>query len=467
MKCRTALVLCAALAPLRLSAAAAGAPEYVAAVFSPASESAIAMKVEAAIARAQAAHGVIPAPAAREISSKASLDYAPLAEIAAANARLGHRMEAILEVWRVRLSPAARDSLHYGTTTVDVFDTVLSLQILDATDLILTRISRLGDQLAALAHEHRATPMAGRTLGQYALPMTFGKKVAVSVGELDRHRERICETRARVERSAILKGPVGSYAGLGDNARAVETSFAAELGLPKPYPDDWHGARDVYAEAALDMALLSRSLARLGQEIFLLQSSDIGEVYERLKDGSVSSSSLPQKVNPALSEALIHYGRTVPRQAEVLLDDVVNFYERDNTARPNAALAELLIDADEMLATAETLVARLQIDAPAMRAKVQSAGAVMRSQAATQVLIPLIGREAAAAEVKAAAQASRAQGAAFIDALVARPRINTAISRAALQEVLDPFADLAGAAEQVDAVLKASVKSRGTSCARR
>lgn len=461
------LVMCGAMAPWRLAAAEESAPPSVAAVFSPASESAFAMKVEAAIARAQAAHGIIPAAAAKEISSKASPEYAPPAEIAAAHARVGHRMEALLEVWRTRLSPSARDSLHFGTTTVDVFDTVLSLQLLDATDLILLRVSRLNDQLAALAHEHRDTPMAGRTLGQYALPLTFGKKVAVSVGELDRHHERICQTRARVERAAILKGPVGSYAGMGRNARAVEAAFAAELGLPKPFPDDWHGARDIYAEAALDMALLSRSLARLGQEIFLLQSSDIAEVRERLGDGAVSSSSMPQKVNPDLSEALIHYGRTLPRQAEVLLDDVVNFYERDNTARPNAALGELLIDADKMLAAAETLVARLQVDAPSMRARVQKAGAAMRSQATTQALTPLMGRDAAASEVKAAAQASVAQGGAFIDALVARPRISAAISRDALERVLDPFADLSGAGEQVDAVLRASAKSRTRSCARR
>lgn len=460
-------VLAAMAAHSALAADPPAAEESVAAVFSPASEIALAMKVEAAIARAQAAHGVIPEAAAREISATASIEYAPLEDVAAANERLGHRMEALLAVWRPRLSEQARDGLHHGVTTVDVYDTVLSLQLLAASELLVARIDALDLRLAALAQTHRDTPMAGRTLGQYALPLTFGKKVAVSIGELGRHRERFCQTRARLARSIILKGPVGSYAGLGPKAPAVEASFARELGLPRPYPDDWHGARDVYAETALDIALLSRSLARIGQEIFLLQSGDIGEVRERLDDAAVSSSSMPQKVNPQLSEALIHYGRTLPRQAEVALDDVVNFYERDNTSRPNAALAALAIDADAMLVAAMSLIARLDVDAAAMRETVARAGAPMRSQAAMQALTPALGRDAATAAVKAALVLSRQTGQPLLDALHELPDVNGALSRDALAEALDPFADLGGAGAQVDAVLKAATESRAASCAKR
>ncbi|MEE2692198.1 MAG: lyase family protein [Pseudomonadota bacterium] len=460
-------VFLAVMAAAALCSAAEAAPKTVEEVFSPASETERVMQVEAAIARAQARRGVISEAAAKEIAAKASLDYAPLDEIAAANARLNHRMEALLHVWRARLSEEARDSLHFGATTVDIYDTTLSLQLVEALSLLTGRIDALDERLSVLAAAHRDAPMTGRTLGQYALPMTFGKKVAVWIGELDRHRERFCQTEARVRRSVILKGPVGSYAGLGPKARAVETDFAKALGMPAPYADDWHGARDVYAEAALDVALLSRSLARIGQEIFLLQSSDIGEVREALEAETVSSSSMPQKVNPVLSEALINYGRVLPRQAEVLLDDVVNFYERDNTARPNAALAELMIGADNMLKDADDLIARLRVDEEAMRARVEIAGAPLRAQAATQVLTPQLGRETAAAEVKAAAAASRAGGDAFLDALLARPAVRAAVDRKTLEKVLDPFADLAGAGEQVDAVIRASAKARETSCGKR
>jgi len=374
-------------------------------------------------------------------------------------------MEALLFVWRSRLSRNARASLHYGATTVDIYDTALSLQISEALDILIAQLDGVEAQLAEIAAAHRDTPMVGRTLGQHALPMTFGKKVAGWIGELDRHRERLCQVRARVDRSIILKGPVGSYAGLGPDAVAVEETFAAELGKPEPYADDWHGARDVYAEAALNIALLSRSFARMGQEVFLLQSTDVGEVYERLDESAVSSSSMPQKVNPVRSEALIHYGRTLPREAEVLLDDVVNFYERDNTARPNAAMGALLVEAEDMLETASALIAQLTVNENAMRANLEKSGPLLRAQAVTQALTGALGREPAAAEVKAAAKASHETGVSFADALMARPAIAATIEREDLLAILDPLADLAGAGEEVDAVLAAAAKARAQSCA--
>ena len=424
------------------------------------------MAVEAAVARAQASHGVISAAAAREITRKASIEYAPLDEIAAANARLHHRMEALLYVWRKRLSNEARAALHYGTTTVDIYDTTLSLQISSSLGLIMKRNDRILAALADLAKAHRDTPMVGRTLGQHALAMTFGKKVAVWIGELDRHQERLCEARARLDRSMILKGPVGSYAGLGARAGEIEASFALELGKPAPYADDWHGARDVYAETAADIALLSRTVARFGQEIFLLQSTDIGEVREALPGGTVSSSSMPQKVNPAGSEALMHYGRTLPRMSEVILDDVVNFYERDNTSRPNALMGDLLIETENMLTEFEKLISNLEIDEDHMRANLLKSGSLLRSQGVVQALTPRIGREEAAREVKAAAEESYASGKPFLDTLMARAKLSSMIDRDELARLLDPFADLEGSAAQVDAVLAASEISRRRGCER-
>lgn len=433
-------------------------------IFSAEGEASRVMSVEAAIARAQAKHGVIPQSAAREISEKASLEFAPLGEIAEANARLRHRMEALLFVWRSRLSEDARESLHFGTTTVDIYDTTLSLQVSEALGLLMARNERILQTLSELALEHKDTPMAGRTLGQHALAMTFGKKVSVWIGELDRHQQRLCEVRGRIDRSMILKGPVGSYAGLGPQALLVEFSFASELGKPAPFADDWHGARDVYAEVALDIALLARSLARLGQEVFLLQSTDVRELQESLSKETVSSSSMPQKVNPVRSEALIHFGRTLSHSAEVFLDDVVNFYERDNTSRPNALMGEFLIEADHMLETAEQLLSVLDVDESRMRANLEASGALLRAQAVVQALTPEIGREKAASEVKAAALESHKSGKAFEDSLMERPLIQAAISAEALSELLNPFADLEGASKQVEAVVAASRRAAKEHC---
>ncbi len=435
-------------------------------IFSAEHEAALVMKAEAALARAQAAYGVIPEKAAAEISEKAALQYAPIEEIAAAREIFDHRMVALLHVWRKRLSEEAGENLHYGTTTVDIYDTVLSLQLSASIDALLGDLAAVEARMAALAMEHRSTPMAGRTLGQHALVMTFGKKVAVWIGETGRHRERLCEAKARIDRSIILKGPVGSYAGLGPRAVEIEKRFAKELGRRDPYADDWHGARDVYAEVALDIALMSRSFARIGQEIFLLQSSDIGEVAEIRDSGAASSSSMPQKVNPARSEALIYYGRTLPRAAEVILEDVVNFFERDNTSRPNEDIGALMIEAQEMLRTADDLIGRLDVDAAAMRRNIDRSGPFLRAQAVVQLLAPSLGREAAEREVKLAAAQARSGNEAFLDALMARPLIANSAAKPVLEKVLDPLADLDGAGREVDAVVRASLESRRRGCSK-
>lgn len=438
------------------SAIAADTPaRTVERVFSATREIEYVLRVEAALARAQAASGVVPQAAADEISRKASLEYAPSAEIDVVRAEVGHRMTALLHVWRKRLSAQSRASLHYGATTVDIYDTVLSLQLIEAIDLLDEHLSAIDARLRALALVHRTTPMVGRTLGQHALAMTFGKKVAVWIGEIDRHRKRLREVRVRLDRSVIMKGPVGSYAGLGPEAIEVERAFAAELGRCAPYADDWHGARDVYAELALDMALLSRSLARIGQEIFLLQSTDIGEVRERLGADEESSSSMPQKVNPVLSEVLIFHGRTIPRAAEVILDDVVNFFERDNTAQSNAAMGALMIESEAMLKAADELLSRLDIDVDAMRANLMKSGGETRAQAVAQALTPALGREAAEREVKLAAAEGGADRS-FAEALAARPAVARVLSADAISALTDPLADLAGAAREIDAVLAQS-----------
>lgn len=450
---------------LAAAASAPAAAASVADVFAPQHETALVMRVEAALARAQAAAGVIPAAAAAEITAKADPANAPQAEIAAARRTLGHRMAALLAVWRQRLSPLAADHLHHGATTVDIYDTVLVLQSLESLDLLLADLDVVAARLEDLALEHRATPMVGRTLGQHALPMTFGKKLSTWVGEAARNRERLCEGRARLSRSAILKGPVGSYAGLGAQAAEVERRFAAELGLDAPYPDDWHGSRDSFAELALTLALTARGFGRLGQEVFLLQSTDVGEVAETRPAGTVGSSSMPHKVNPDLSEALLNHARTIPRLAEVQLDDVVNFHERDNTSRPNANLGALLQASQDMLQDAAALLGRLEVDTVAMRRNLDRTGGQVRSQAVVQALSGRTGEAAAEAAVRRAADRSRDGAVSFAQALREDPEVAAVLDAPSLAALLDPLADLAGAAAQVDAVVAASRAARAAGCA--
>jgi adenylosuccinate lyase len=137
--------------------------------------------------------------------------------------------------------------VHYGATTVDIYDTALDLQLRRATLIFIEELRDIETTLIELARANQDAIMPGRTLGQHALPITFGNKVSTWIGENWRDIERLKSLVGELDRSAILKGAVGTYAGLGNRAIDIEQSFAKELGLSQPYPDDWHGSRDVFA----------------------------------------------------------------------------------------------------------------------------------------------------------------------------------------------------------------------------
>ena len=418
------------------------------------------LRIEAALARAQAGEGVIPQSAADAITEAAVLENIPLEDIAAENAIVRHRMVALLNVLRRSLDEDSASYLHYGATTVDIYDTARMLQLRQAVLFLIDDLRALELQLIELARAHRSTPMIGRTLGQHALPITFGKKVSVWIGENRRHIDRLIDLLGRIERSAIMKGAVGSYLGLGPNAIAVEQRFAAELGLPAPYEDDWHAARDVMAEYAQVCGLIARSWSRFGQEIFLLQSTDIGELVERRPSTAVGSSTMPHKSNPSLSEALMHRGRVIPRQAEIIADDMINFFERDNTSRPNRMLEPLSIEMELQLRDASRLIDRLEILPARMRANLDASDGWILSQRVIFALAEHMPRETAEARMRELAGAARDSGASLAQALADDDGIRTLLSEAERDVLLDPTSYLGLAAEQVDAVINAALAAR-------
>ncbi len=420
------------------------------------------MDIETAMARAQAKHNVIPAWAAEEIANKADASLVSASALANEYQVVRHRMVAFLNVWGRQMDDGAEQYLHYGATTVDIYDTLLVLQLLNAIDQFIQSQRIIEQRLISLADQHKTTVMVGRTLGQHALPITFGKKMSGWLGENRRHIERMKTIRSKLRRSAILKGAVGSYLGLSEKAIAVETDFAAFLGLDRPYPDDWHGSRDVLADYALTLALIAKSYGRWGQEIFLLQSTDVSEVVEKRPATAVSSSSMPHKKNPSRSEALIHHSRTIPRLAEVLLDDVINFYERDNTSRPNQTMAEITNATATMLRDTDTLLRRLHINDTSMRNNLNRTDGMLTAQRLVMALAPALGKQVANELVHELAQQSYRSGDRFAEVLSNDSRISEHLNQDQINALTDPstYVGLDGAL--VDAVIEAVRTARET-----
>lgn len=418
------------------------------------------LDVEAAMARAQAANGVIPQSAADEISEKARAALVTQAAFDVEYAKVRHRMVALLNVWRESLGDEADQFVHFGATTVDIYGTATMMQIDRAIVEIDACMAESIAVMSRLTDDHKATPMVGRTLGQHAQPITFGKKVSTWIGEYARHRRRLAQLRARVRRSAILKGAVGNYSGLGGKAILVEQNFAEELGFDVPYTADWNGTRDVIAEYGLVLGLIAKSHQRVAQEVFLLQGTDIGELRESLPRGTVGSSSMPHKRNPRVPERLIHAGRTIPRLGEVLADDVVNFFERDNTSRLTPVIEEISIESARALRNLNSLLDGLQVDAEQMRANIDSTRGFAMSQRVAFALAEHMPRADAEALVKQVIAEALASDQDFAEALRSNPQTARHLGNNDIARLLDPEAIDAAAIEQVERTI-AEAKHEG------
>jgi len=405
----------------------------------------LCMRVEAAMAAVQARRGIIPAEAAAEIARTASPEFVPVARVAAERERLGHTFVAIIEPWSELLGAAA-EWLHFGATSADILDTVLVLQCRDAVRLFLDRLRALEERMLELAAEHRATVMIGRTVGRHALPITFGLKVAAWLGENRRNIDRLASWRDRTA-TGTLSGAVSSYAALGDDAFGVEADFTAELGLGEPWPMDWKGSRDMFAEYAALLAIVAKTWSKIAQELFLLQGDDIREIEEQTI--GIGSSTMPHKINPLHSRTVMARAREITHASGVLLDWMVTIHERDQVSSAET-LGTLSMVLERLLRAAAAMLTGLVVNADTMRANVMRTRGLIMAERAMFLLAPAIGKHTAHHEVRLAAADAWKNGTTLAEELRRRPAIASARESLAIIDGLDPASYVGLAPQAVD-----------------
>ena len=412
----------------------------------------IVMNIEAALARAQASQGIIPEWAAEEITKKAEVRYMPKTEVDAENEFVRHRLVSRLNVWKRSLENGAEEYLHYGATTVDIFDTVLVLQIKASLGILIDDLIEIENLLLKLTKDNIETYMAGRTIGQHALPITFGKKTSTWLAENRRNIERLKAVEEKINRSVILKGAVGTYLGLGPKGIETELLMSQELGLGTPYIADWHGVRDVFAEYALTLALISKSFGRIGDELTLLQMTEIGETLENLGFKAIGSSTMPHKKNPRGPGNLVNFSRIIPRQSEIILDDMVNSFERDQP-RSDETLKDISITAELMTNTAIRLLNELEVNKDVMRKNLNITNGLILSQRVTYFLADIIGKDTAESMIHDIAMKAIAENISLSDAIKNDKIASQYFTDQDLKNLLDPETYIGLAIEQVEIII--------------
>ena len=411
------------------------------------------LDVEAALARAQAVLGVIPAEAAATITRVARADALDLAAMAAATRNTGYPVVGLVNQLSGLAGEDAGRWTHWGATTQDIMDSALVLQIRDGLALIEADLRATVAGFAAMATQHRATVMAGRTHLQHALPVTFGYKVAVWVNPLITALERLEQLRPRVLRLGF-GGASGTLASLGDQGLSVAGALARELDLIEA-DIPWHVARDGVAEVACWLGVLCGSLAKIGTDVMLLMQTELAEVAEPHVPKRGGSSTMPQKRNPIACEYILAQARGVHALVPQMLSAMAHDLERGTGPWQAEALAlpQAFLLTHGAVAQARFLAEGLQVDAARMQANLEATHGMIMGEAVMMRLAPILGRGEAHHKVNEACDAVRAEGITLAAALSRIPAIAARLDAAAVAAMTDPASYLGSAGEFTDRVV--------------
>jgi adenylosuccinate lyase len=413
------------------------------AIWEPENRFRIWFEIEAHACDAQAALGIIPKSAAREIWRRGKWE---IARIDAIERETRHDVIAFLTNLAEHVGPAAR-FVHQGMTSSDVLDTTLAVQLAQASDLLLAGLDRLLAALETKARAHKLTPTIGRSHGIHAEPVTFGLKLASFYAEFARGRERLERARAEIATCAI-SGAVGTFAHVDPR---VEAHVARKLGLAVEPISTQVIPRDRHAMFFATLAVVASSLERLAVEIRHLQRTELREAEEFFSPGQKGSSAMPHKRNPVLSENITGLARLVRGMAMPALENVALWHERDisHSSVERVIGPDATIALDFALARATGLIDRLLVYPERMKANLDALGGLPFSQ---RVLLALtqagMSREGAYSAVQRNAMAVWHEGGQFLDRLAADSEVTAHLP----VERLRPLFELGYYTKHVDTI---------------
>jgi 3-carboxy-cis,cis-muconate cycloisomerase len=398
---------------------------------------------EAALARAEAVVGVIPADAAAPITKACRAESFDLAGLADAATRSGNLAIPLVKALTANVAKADAEAsryVHWGATSQDVIDTGAMLALRAGIDALLADLDRAIAGFAKLAHQHRHTPVVARTWLQHALPMPFGLKLAEYAAAL--HRSKLRLRRLRSEGLALqFGGAAGTLAALGDNGLKVAEGLAKELGLPLP-DAPWHTHRDRIAEAASVFAIVTGTCGKIARDISLMMQTDVGEAFEPSGEGRGGSSTMPHKRNPVAAASALAAATMAPNLAATIFAAQVQDHER--SAGPWHAewptLPTLMLVTSGGLAAIVDIAEGLEVDTARMRANLDATHGLIMAEAVTFALAEKIGKSDAHHLIEAASKKAVKDRKHLRDVLTADAKITAQLSADKITALFEPMA---------------------------
>ena len=372
-------------------------------VFSPTAVVQSMMDVEAALARAAARVGLIPAPAAQAGDGLRRAELYDVPALIAAAPHSGNLALPVVQRLRETVAlfdPAAAVYVHRGASAQDLVDTAMVLRTREALRLLDDDLQQLCGQLLDLAERHAAVPMLGRTMMQPAQVISLRYKLMNWLMPLLRSAERL---REQGQASLLLQlgGAVGTLDAMGDRADDMLVAVAAELSLPRP-DMCWHTQRDRWLRLGLEVGLLCGNLGKLAQDFALMAQAEVDELNEPPGEGYGACLSMPHKKNPVAALQAMAAVQRAPQRVAGLMGCMTPEHER-GLGQHQAELAEwsgLMGGAHAAVLALNRALAEPVIRADRMRAHVLERQGLVASERLEHLLLPRLGRQRTGAMIR-------------------------------------------------------------------
>jgi 3-carboxy-cis,cis-muconate cycloisomerase len=339
----------------------------------------------------------------------------------------------------------ARRFVHWGATSQDAMDTAMVLQMRDGLDLMARRLLDIARSCADLAERHRRSPMAGRTLLQHAVPITFGLKAARWLGVTTRLFRRLRDLQERVL-VVQFGGAAGTLASLGKEGVRVMELLARELDLYVP-DLPWHTERDRVGETAGVLGIIAASMAKVAVDIALLSQTEVGEVSTAAQAAEGRSSTMPQKRNPVEAMAAVASARLAIGLVPTLLSAGIQEHERavGGWQAEWEAIPELFRRTSGTVEWVLRAVQGLAVDADRMRANLDRTHGLIMAEALTTALAQHVGRDEAYQVVQRICDRSLQAGVGLREVAAADDQVRAVLSPDQIERAFNVFEYLGSA----------------------
>ena len=401
------------------------------------------LDIEAALAKAQGEFGIIPKEAAENIGKAAKVEYIDFKLMDEIYKKIGQGFVPFVKVFIKACDEISGESesskyIHYGVTTQNIQQSGQLIVLKQIHEKYLLICSKILDNLAKLAEDNKDSVMAGRTHGKHATPITYGYKVSVWISDMLTSVERMKEVEKRIFK-IMMGGAVGAFNSVGETGRKVQNRVAEILGM---YSMDVP-SRNITShkeEYIMGLALLANNCHKIAEEVYSTSIEEYGEISEAYEEGTVGSSTMPQKINPKLAKGIIANSQKLYSIVPLGLYSGSRPFEADSSSYMlfDAALEEAMELITEVLLRTEELTRTVQVFKERMYQNVLNNKGLDNSEYIMMKIAEKLGKDKAHSIIYELAIKSETEHKNYFQLLKENEIISSAFSEEEIKNMLKP-----------------------------